>query len=573
MSVNYAEGLSAYGDKGKCGLPETFDSPEVVERKVQELVKMVRASSFTVFHTGAGISTSAGIPDFRGPKGVWTLEQRGEKPQVDITFESARPTFTHMALVALHKAGIVQYVVSQNVDGLHLRSGFPRDRLSEVHGNMFMEQCKKCRAQYIRNKCVPTMGEKLTGNICTRRKTRSICRGALHDTVLDWEASLPQYDLQRAEEYSRKAKLSVCLGTSLQIIPSGNIPLQTKKNRGKLVIVNLQPTKQDKKCNLKICTYVDTVMEKLCQALGVEVPHFLQPVVHIRSLCAADSKWKPFPLETVIDEELLPRKQDTDADEKTHPGKEDTDADEKPHPGKQDTDADEKPHPGKQDTDADEKPHPGKQDTDADEKPHPGKPDTDADEKMKSHILGNKTLMLMKSLCLGNKTLMLIKSHRLGNATESRCDLKTETGSHIADTEQLSPTKNCDLAGEEIKEDVSLKSQSDEKHPSQDILEGGDMKTEDEEKMSDSLTAKAHDSSSSSPLTGSHSQGSESHRNTVEADKSDDSSSHCSFKDGDANLSEVTDKVCSSSKRNTADADSSESAAKKIRLDLSDSCT
>lgn len=87
---------------------------------------MIKDAKHLVFHTGAGISTSCGIPDFRGPKGVWTLEEKGEKPSFDVTFQSAKPSFTHMAIVQLEKQGYLKFVVSQNVDGLHLKSGYPR---------------------------------------------------------------------------------------------------------------------------------------------------------------------------------------------------------------------------------------------------------------------------------------------------------------------------------------------------------------------------------------------------------------------------------------------------------------
>lgn len=82
---------------------------------------------------------------FRGPNGVWTLERKGEKPTINISFDDAIPTKTHMALKALVESGHVKYIISQNIDGLHLKSGLPRKYISELHGNMFIENCTKCR--------------------------------------------------------------------------------------------------------------------------------------------------------------------------------------------------------------------------------------------------------------------------------------------------------------------------------------------------------------------------------------------------------------------------------------------
>ncbi|XP_058059018.1 NAD-dependent protein deacetylase Sirt6 [Anopheles bellator] len=244
MSCNYAEGLSKYENKGILGVPEIFDSPELVDEKCEQLADMILNSSHTVFHTGAGISTSAGIPDFRGPKGVWTLEEKGEKPTINMAFEDAVPTKTHMALKALIDSGHVHYIVSQNIDGLHLRSGLSRDYLSELHGNMFVETCTKCRKEYIRSTPAPTVGKKRTGNVCIRSGNGRACRGGnLIDNVLDWEHDLPENDLQVAFMHSAMADLNVCLGTTLQIVPSGDLPLKNKKYGGKLVICNLQPTK------------------------------------------------------------------------------------------------------------------------------------------------------------------------------------------------------------------------------------------------------------------------------------------------------------------------------------------
>ncbi|XP_073242644.1 NAD-dependent protein deacylase sirtuin-6-like isoform X2 [Porites lutea] len=247
MSVNYAAGLSDYPHKGKCGLPEVFDSPEQLDVKMADLIQLFRESKYIVIHTGAGVSTAAGIPDFRGPKGVWTLEEKGLAPQMDTTFDEAKPSLTHMALLKLVQENFVKYIISQNVDGLHLKSGLQRSKLSELHGNMFVEKCDRCGTEYVRQHAVTTVGLKKTGGVCERKRVRGHCR---------------------------QADLAVCLGTSLQIQPSGNLPVLTVKNGGKLVIVNLQKTRQDKKATLIINHYVDKVMKALMDGLGLSIPSF-----------------------------------------------------------------------------------------------------------------------------------------------------------------------------------------------------------------------------------------------------------------------------------------------------------
>ncbi|CAF0977039.1 unnamed protein product [Didymodactylos carnosus] len=273
MSISYSENLSDYPHKGKVGMPELCETEEDLEKKVALMEQMIRSSLYTVAITGAGVSTAAGIPDFRGPKGVWTLEKKGLKPTCETTFDTATPTFTHNALCTLERCGYLHFLISQNIDGLHHRSGFPLEKLAELHGNVYCEECELCHSRIVHEQSIDSYCLKRTGNVCNTTKSNGKllkCRGKLRDTILDWEDPLPEHALKMSEANCSKANLCLCLGTSLQIRPCRDLPKRTKKNNGKLIIINLQKTSLDSIADLVIHERVDHVMKLLMNRFNLD---------------------------------------------------------------------------------------------------------------------------------------------------------------------------------------------------------------------------------------------------------------------------------------------------------------
>lgn len=246
---------------------ELHDSLADLAKKVDQLADLVKHSRKMVIHTGAGISTSAGIPDFRGPQGVWTLRAKGLAPKR--TPGSYSPTLTHMMIVGLLETGRLYHLISQNTDGLHIRSGVPTDKISELHGNTNMEQCTKCGHRFIRKFHTRTacdVHNHLTGRKC------ELCGGPLKDTIINFSESLPRDQLEKAYQVSQEADLAIVLGSSLKVSPANDLPLTTA-NRGKpLVIVNLQKTPLDRACRLRIFAKTDEVMAMLAERLQMEIP-------------------------------------------------------------------------------------------------------------------------------------------------------------------------------------------------------------------------------------------------------------------------------------------------------------
>jgi len=260
---------------------EYFDSEEELERKVEILAEWVRESKHFIAFTGAGISTSAGIPDFRsgvntvlptGP-GAWERLATGTTKQPDYRKKalSAIPTRSHMALVKLQQEGILKFLISQNTDGLHRKSGFNPKYLAELHGNGNLEICKGCNRQYFRD--FRTRNALQVHDHRTDRRCEN-CGEILYDTIINFGEMLPQKALTDGFANAAKADLCLCLGSSLKVTPAADMPAETLRNGGKLVIVNLQPTPLDKYA-LRINGFIDNVMERLMAKLGLEIPDFI----------------------------------------------------------------------------------------------------------------------------------------------------------------------------------------------------------------------------------------------------------------------------------------------------------
>jgi len=253
-------------------IQEFYDDEDTLSTKVEQLAAFVRDSQHFAVYTGAGISTSAGIPDFRGPDGVWTLRAKGQVPSGRGGWNNARPTLCHMALVQLQNIKKLHCLVSQNCDGLHLKSGISPTTICELHGNTNVEACSVCGKVYYRAFRVRTTqnAQRVTGRRC------SSCKNPLRYTTVAFGQSMPDLCLQKAEQLSRQSDLSLCMGTSMRVSPACDLPLFGRKSNKnhKLVIINLQKTPYDSSCALRIFAKVDTVMTMLMKHLNLEIPNW-----------------------------------------------------------------------------------------------------------------------------------------------------------------------------------------------------------------------------------------------------------------------------------------------------------
>ena len=213
-----------------------------------------RAQRILIF-TGAGISTGSGIPDFRGPQGVWTRRQPvyyqdfmasdqarreywDQKLESWDTFRSARPNAVHHAACTLEAAGKLLMLVTQNVDGLHAQAGTSAQRLLELHGTNAEVECQSCGARAPADPSV-------RGFALDRVPPRCDCGGFLKTATISFGQSLDSDVLTRAQQAAEACDLVVALGSTLSVQPACLVPLVAAQHGAPYIVVNRGATDHD----------------------------------------------------------------------------------------------------------------------------------------------------------------------------------------------------------------------------------------------------------------------------------------------------------------------------------------
>ena len=178
-----------------------------------------------------------------------------------------------MALVELQNRGILKGIVSQNIDGLHLKSGIDPDKIAELHGNGNLEECMKCGRWFPRDYKVRTATkpkEHKTGKKCETVG----CNGDLKDTIINFGEYLNQDVGHKGYAIHGASDLVICMGSSMRIPPACLMPFEAHKTGGKVVMCNLQATVWDEDCQLVIHEKIEKIMDMLMAKLEIPIPDF-----------------------------------------------------------------------------------------------------------------------------------------------------------------------------------------------------------------------------------------------------------------------------------------------------------
>lgn len=258
-------------------VPDPRRAPQVDAdpAQVHALAELLAGAERAWVLTGAGISTESGLPDYRGPSGMWRNRRFEELASIDAMrreprefwefyrarldgLRSARPNQAHHAIARMEGAGVVERVVTQNVDGLHQAAG--SNGVLELHGSLRLARCRACGTE------LPIEHARERWVVADDAVPRCDCGGVLGPGVVLFGEALP-LAIERAFELAERADVVVALGTSLEVFPAAHLPLVTVERGGRFGIVTRGATQFDDLAHVRIDASLGDVLPQVADAL------------------------------------------------------------------------------------------------------------------------------------------------------------------------------------------------------------------------------------------------------------------------------------------------------------------
>jgi len=235
-----------------------------VDSEISQARELLCHASHVVVLTGAGISTNSGIPDFRGPEGLWTkdpdaemlstfdayvnseeVRRRAWLSRLDSPTWTATPNAGHLALVELERRGVLDTLITQNIDGLHHAAGNDPARIIEIHGNVRDTVCLRCGDRRSMDEALGRLRSGESDPSCLSTTVGEACGGILKSATISFGQSLIAEDLERADAAAHRCDLMLAIGSTLSVFPAAGVVPTASRSGTPVIIINGEPTAMD----------------------------------------------------------------------------------------------------------------------------------------------------------------------------------------------------------------------------------------------------------------------------------------------------------------------------------------
>lgn len=232
-----------------------------------------------VFFTGAGISTESGIPDYRSKGGIWDkfrpvyydefmsskkarIEYWRQKSELYQDLIKARPNPAHTAIAELYEMGMLESVITQNIDGLHQESGLPDEKVIELHGSNRRIRCMSCGR-------ISSIHEAQKRIEAGDLAPECDCGGYLKPDTISFGQAMPEAEVERATKLSQDCGCFIVVGSTLLVQPAAHMPIYAKQNNAFLAVINLSETPCDEMCDVLIREKAGEVLVKIVKTAAL----------------------------------------------------------------------------------------------------------------------------------------------------------------------------------------------------------------------------------------------------------------------------------------------------------------